>query len=76
MKWTHKHTNFSKIDLMDYQGLLKEEYLVILQAAQDHNSQYAVISAGLQLPLGTVKSRLHRARTALLLHLPLPLREL
>lgn len=58
---------FTCEDIEAHADKLRAPYLEILRAAVQHTgpTRYRVVAEQLGLPLGTVKSRLHRARAAL-----------
>ena len=60
-------SDFTCEDIEAHADKLRESYLEILRAAVQHTgpTRYRAVAERLGLPLGTVKSRLHRARAAL-----------
>lgn len=55
----------ARLDLMHHLAKLPEDQRTILILREIEGLRYAQIAGLLNLPAGTVESRLHRARTAL-----------
>ncbi len=65
MKWGLRHHDFSQEAVAAYKDELSKNHFAILILACASAGEYQPICVALNLPLGTVKSRLHRARKVL-----------